>query len=431
VKLVAMRTKNVTPQQIEELRRSLTTAVVELDGDHGGNLSLSVLDAGGTPTPIGRAERLELLGRLRAGEHIELQAEILGFIQRETPNRNYVRFKPGILPSFSTSFRGVPFLRDHASRDYLARGGKVVSTTFQHREDGSKAIAFKLHLVKAWAVEGFLDGTIDRFSIGWARTGPVVCSLDDKPLWGPGCCMHWPGDVVDGKVCEVLYTGAEGTESSAVNGPAVVGTGIESVRGLKAEFDGTAVLNAILGTQAQEPIMDLTKILAALNLPADATPEQIAAAIAERDSKLAAAASDAELARAQLGEAKTKLAEIETRATTAEGLSKQQKIDGAIASLKSSRKLQIVHGGQSKVEMHLRKLAESDLELFTARCAEIGEGPDVRPTGDKPDALGKEEGGDGGRGAEDVAKRWLKKAGLSAAEIEKYGKKHLDALAGR
>jgi hypothetical protein len=425
MKLVPMRSKDLSPQQIVDLRRSLTTAELGLDAD---SIVLHALDAGGVATPVGRAERLEMLQRLRAGEHIELQADITGFIQRETPNRNFVRFKLGILPTFSTSFRGQPFLRDHAARDLAARGGKIIGTTYQNRDDGSKAFAFKLHLVKPWAVEGFLDGTIDRFSIGWSRTGPVVCSLDEKPLWGPGCCMHWPGDVVDGKVCEVLYTGAEGTEISAVNVPAVVGTGIESVRGLKAEFDGTAVLNAILG--AQEPTMDMTKILAALNLPANATAEQIEAAIAERNTKLEAAQSDAELARAQLADAEQAMAEAATRATTAEGASKQQRVDGAITALKVSRKLQVVHKGQSKVEQHLRKLADKDLELFEARCAEIADGPDVRSSGEKLEEL-KDQGGDGGRGTADEAKRWLKKAGLSDDDVKRYGQKHLDAISGR
>lgn len=427
-----MRKPALTAEQLDHLRLALTTGDdVALDAD---SITLSLLDAGGTPAPIGRAERRGLLERLRAGERLELGAEVVGFLQRETPNRNFVRFRAGILPSFSTSFRGVPFLRNHDGRDIAARGGKVVDTTFEHRDDGTKAIRFRLHLVKDWAVEGFLDGTIDRFSIGWARTGPVLCSLDDKPLWGPGCCSHWPGDVVEGRVCEVLYTGAEGTELSAVNVPAVVGTGIESVRQLKAEFDGTGLLHAILGAHLPEIApMDLTAIITALGLPAGATVEQAAERSRTVIAELAAARSDAELARARLGQAEQQLVELTARATAAEASNRQQQVDAAIARLYASRKLQVVVGGQNPVEAHLRQLAASDIDLFGARCQEILAGPDVRPGGDPPppDPTGAGAGGDGGRGSEDLARQWLRKAGLSAADVEKYAKRHLDNLAGR
>ena len=428
-----MRDKSLSTEQREQLRRAFTTgADVALDS---AGVELAVLDAGGAATRLTNADRAGLLQRLRAGEHIELEANITAFIQRDTPNRNFVRIKPGALPMMSTSFRGQPFLRDHASYELDARGGTILDSTFKHNEDGSKAISMRVKAVKPWAVEGLLDGTIDRFSIGFRRTGPVLCSLDEQPLYGRGCCDHWPGDLVDGKVCEALYTAAEGTEVSAVNVPAVVGTGIEAVRGLAGEFDGRAVLAAILGADFPPEIAPMKLpifLLAALSLGEEATADQATERAKALATDLATARTEEALLRARLSEAQASVTSLTTQLATSAEAGRKTTIDQGIAKLYGSRKLQVVVDGDNPVEKHLRAIGANDIKLFEARCAEIAAGPDVNPAG-KLGELNKDvtkEERTGGTALTEDAKRWMRKAGLSEKEIEAHGTKHLDRLAG-
>ena len=62
----------------------------------------------------------------------------------------------------------------------------------------------------AWAVEGVLDGTIDRFSIGWHPTARVLCSVHKKALRGKDGCWCWPGQEVEGEVVEAIFGAADG-----------------------------------------------------------------------------------------------------------------------------------------------------------------------------------------------------------------------------
>ena len=89
-------------------------------------------------------------------------------------------------------------------------------------------------------IEAFLNQTIDRFSIGWYWT-PPLCSVCGNE-WLSRDCVHWPGRkyVVGcgdgGKrevLCELVFVAPAGKETSAVNAPAVGGTG---VRGVLAEL---------------------------------------------------------------------------------------------------------------------------------------------------------------------------------------------------
>lgn len=185
------------------------------------------LRAGGAK--LADADRKALLERVRGGEHVELEFEARTYIQRETPNRNFVRFKPSILKRLARSFVGVPFLRDHDKRSLTARGGTIVASELVQDTDGD-AFHQTIRVVKPWAAEGLLDGTIDRFSIGAAPTGDIICSAHKTPIFTK--CFCFPGDKVgdsDERV-EFVITAAEGVETSAVNVPAVVGTGIKGVR---------------------------------------------------------------------------------------------------------------------------------------------------------------------------------------------------------
>jgi hypothetical protein len=186
------------------------------------------------------ATRARFLRDGRAGQlppRVTLDAIV--FRQGDTPNRNHVRFRPGILRDFAASFRGVPFLRDHEQRDAGARAGTVLSSELISEAGGGVAIRQTLEVVKPWGVEAALDGTMDRFSVGWHNTAPAVCSACEAPyvtgIFGayPGC-SHMPGDEVEvsgvKRRAELLVTGAEGVETSSVSVPAVTGTGVEAIR---------------------------------------------------------------------------------------------------------------------------------------------------------------------------------------------------------
>lgn len=161
------------------------------------------------------------------------------FRQGEEPNRNFVRFKAGVLRSLAKSFVGAPFLRDHEQRDLGARGGKVLASEFVGGE-GTGEIRQTIELAAPWAIEAIGRGLIDRFSIGWSNTDEVVCSECAAPFFKsifgsmPGC-DHMPGDVVEARgggkrAVEMVVTGADGVETSAVTVPAVNGTGVEAIR---------------------------------------------------------------------------------------------------------------------------------------------------------------------------------------------------------
>lgn len=199
----------------------------------------SVLFVGAGGKKLADIDRQRVLAEVRGGSPPpKLTVEATVFLQGDQPNRNFVRFKPSLLKKLAKSFEGMPFLRDH-DRGVLARGGTITKSEFVGDKDGGE-IKQTIELVKPWAIEAALDGTIDRFSIGWNNTGPVVCSECDEPF-SPGFfgveskCSHYPGDVLEGKdgekrVVEMVVTGADGVEVSAVSVPAVLGTGVDQIR---------------------------------------------------------------------------------------------------------------------------------------------------------------------------------------------------------
>ena len=105
-------------------------------------------------------------------------------------------------------------------------------------------------------IEAFLNQTIDRFSIGWYWTPPLcsVCGTE----WLSRECNHWPGRKYrvgdNGKqqiLCELVFVQPAGKETSAVNTPAVDGTGI---RGVLAELMAAKESLSVLrdGTEGRE-----------------------------------------------------------------------------------------------------------------------------------------------------------------------------------
>src|SRR6185295_17700417 len=225
-------------------------------------LSLRAEDWSGLDGQLSAEGRQKLLSEVRAGNPpAKITLEAITFLQRETPNRNFVRFKDGLLSRLASSFAGAPFLRDH-DRSLEARGGTVVSSELvQHRgryqRAGNEVPAFKqtIELVKPWAIEAALDGTIDRFSIGWSITGDILCTACGNDMFSRDC-SHYPGqtfereDGTEAKV-EALITEADGVETSAVTVPAVKGTSVDEIRAALEAARATEVFDSSTRTWRQ------------------------------------------------------------------------------------------------------------------------------------------------------------------------------------
>ena len=185
-----------------------------------------------TGEPITEEMRKDLLARSLAGEPLTLQIDIQAFRQKDgEPNRNHIRFRTGLLKKLGASGKGNVFLRDHDQWSQLARGGTILESRMD-AEDGGHVLTQTVEVVKPWAVQGVLDRTIDRFSVGWIPTGQVLCTACKANVRE---CWHWPGEEVaqdDGTVVVVEYEfqGAELIETSAVVVPAVTGTGVKDIR---------------------------------------------------------------------------------------------------------------------------------------------------------------------------------------------------------
>jgi hypothetical protein len=224
-------------------------------------------------------DRDRILQDVRAGKHVTLQFDAITYIQRPTPNRNFVRFDDAVLSRLAKSFKGAPFQRDHSTQ-VGDRGGTVIASELVTTPDGP-GFRMTVSLAKPWAVEGVLDGTIDRFSIAWSRRGDVHCSICSASLWD---CSHYPGkeyELKDGgkRVCELVYMNAEGTELSAVSVPAVVGTEIEGIR---------AALEAARASSRGEHMHSFSTLCAILSLSADSPLSAIEGAVSGLSAQLSA-----------------------------------------------------------------------------------------------------------------------------------------------
>jgi hypothetical protein len=179
-------------------------------------------------------DRKDLISKIRGGAHHELEITATTFRQKDGhPNRNFLRFSPSKLAKIASSFVGMPMLRDHNKRESSARLGTITKSELVERYGWSEFRQTML-VVKPDAVISVLDGTLDRFSIGWHATGPVLCSVHKQDVRKRGSCLCWPGDSIDvdnGKqTVEYEYQSADGIETSSVNVPAVLGTRTEDIR---------------------------------------------------------------------------------------------------------------------------------------------------------------------------------------------------------
>lgn len=153
-------------------------------------------------------------------------------------NRQGVRFRNGGLRAMARTFRGQPFLTGHNWSDTRARGGTVFDAWVEEVE-GELLMLFELLVTEDWAIRGFENGTIDRFSLAADFLGEILCTLHDVPIWSEPECCCWPGMEVDGQVVEFEVEDGAGLELSAVNVPAVDDTYVTAL-GAPAELGDPA-----------------------------------------------------------------------------------------------------------------------------------------------------------------------------------------------
>jgi hypothetical protein len=217
------------------------------------------------------AHRLEVIQAVSDGKRLELVVKrALAYRQpKGKPNRRHLRFAEDQLEPNASSWKGQPFLVDHNTYEQSARKGSILTSEFDLDGKGAPALFMGFSVVKPDAIISVLDGTIDRFSIGWFSTGPVLCSVHGCDVKSADACHCWPGDSVklDGKekIVEYEYQAFKGKELSAVNVPAVIGTRIEEFHAaLTAELD----LPPRRTTTPKERSMAFNKLAAALALTA-------------------------------------------------------------------------------------------------------------------------------------------------------------------
>ncbi len=326
-------------------------------------LALSAEGAGA----ITESSRKELLSAVRSGQQVDLHLRAQVFFQAKgLMNRNFVRFRQGMLRGFAGSFEGAPFLRDHAQWNSLAVGGRILSSALERDvEADTSAIVQEVKLSAPWAVELALTGLMDKFSIGWRPTGPVHCSLCDAD-WSQ--CDHWPGKPDDrGRIAEAVFQEADGIETSAVPIPAVPETGIEDVR---------AALTLARSTRGPAPRRghDMKAILKALGLADDASEADAAA-------RLAALTSQLDLERAAHEQTKTALGSAQTQLAAAAERELAVRIDALISDAVKAGKLPPIVAGQppSKLVAAIRTTA---IKLGYDVAAEyVADLPRITPAG--------------------------------------------------
>lgn len=379
-----------------------------------GDLTANILVLRHDGRELADADRKDLLTRARAGEVMAIDFDARTFIQREAPNRNHVRIRDGALTRMARSFKDQPFLRDHERWSLDARGGTILSSGLV-RNDGEAAFEMTLRAVKPWAVEGVLDGTIDRFSIGFIPTGPVICSVHKTPVWKD--CRCWPGDKVDGKAVEFIFTEAEGVEVSGVNVPAVTGTGISEIRG---------ALAALLGGPPQEETT-MKSVLVKLGLPEGASEAEALAAVERSQGELVELAA----IRQRLQLAEGQLAEVEVGRKR----DRAARLDGEIDQLYQTGRLPLARDATGNriahpLESSLRAMAEQDYTRFSAFIADMPAHVPVGPLQSQTKPPPAAPGADGTHVHRTAARfgvdptglqRQLRRMGITDEQLAKYG----------
>lgn len=306
-------------------------------------------------------DRKDMLRKLRAGEDVTLEIEAVTFVQRDTPNANFIRIRDKGLRKFASSFKGRPFIVDHDQHSVSSRKGIITGSKLVD-ENGEKSVAMTIKVVKRDAVESVLDGTIDRFSVGFSIVGDSTCSACGTKMNWWGFCerSHFRGDVLkDGTVIEAIAENANGVEVSAVNVPAVEGTSIDRIR---AEALAQMEQRRPAGSPEKRN-SNMGELREILSLAADASDTDVVKTIVKLQSQAAADKERADNATAQLRKI------TEERETLA-AEERKRKADELVEYARNSGKLR---NGQAVVENIIRKLAAENIDDTKKFVEELAE----------------------------------------------------------
>lgn len=248
-------------------------------------------NGGGT---IDDLNRQELLNASLQGEHVGLEVDAVVFRQSKTKrplaaenadeaNANFVLVRPRDMKKLAKGFKGQPFLRDHDRGNLMAVGGEIVDSRLVETEQ-EFIVEHTLSLVKPWAVQAALDGTLKQFSVGFDVESheQIVCTECRCALL-TGDCNHFPGDEVATKngtrIVEAEFRNPSAAEVSGVSFPAVQGTSVDGIRSALSEA------RTLIGSARKQggEMNEATK--KALGLSADASDESVAKRIAELTSQ--------------------------------------------------------------------------------------------------------------------------------------------------
>lgn len=333
------------------------------------------------------AAKAKLIEAVRANQHVELAITAITFRQRDgSPNKNYFRFKAEKLGDIAGSFVGKPALVDHNKWEQGARIGTITASELAELPHGWAGFRQTIRVVKPHAVISVLDGTIDRFSIGWDPRYPILCTAhkvdirSSKSCWFRDDC--YPGKKVelDGgghQIAEWEWQNTEGIETSGVNTPAVTGTRIEDIRSsLATEFN----------LQRSEGTMTLPRLAAALKFSAltDVDDERAALRVQELERDKLAAEQERDSVIKERDALKAELAAAATAKKTAEQAERKTKVDAMLATAYSEGRL--LHGrdeaGKATPSLREARLRRIGMDEGTEVLAtELAEMPKLAPVG--------------------------------------------------
>ena len=117
------------------------------------------------------ADKAALAVALAAGDLPSIRFRAVVF-KAEYPNANFMRFRDEDMPAFARSFGAQPFLRNHDTRDIGSRDGTIHSGRFE-----GGAVVEEVDLTTERGMKSFIEGQIDRFSIGWFFEGLTLLSV--------------------------------------------------------------------------------------------------------------------------------------------------------------------------------------------------------------------------------------------------------------
>ena len=387
-------TKRPVSQLFSDLVVAECLGEIEIDGYPGLTvLPVSALKSE-SPDADAKAHRFELISAVRGGKHVELAITAQTFEQTKAPNRRFLRLADDKLASRAPTWKGQPYLTDHNTYSISSSQGTILSSKAIETPGG---IGFeqKINAVTADAVIGILNGTFNKFSIGWWMAGPVLCSAHGCDVASDEACGCWPGDQVTlagGKkhTVEFVFTDFRGKETSTVVLPAVQNTSISEIRAaLAAELSIPTTRTRHPTRTTKETKMLFHRLAVALGLTAlsEGDEDRALAAVSALQARANTAETQLTTARASLAQAESAVQTL-TAAQLGVQVAATLEQDGfASGRLRRHRDANGVLA-VGPVEGWLRKLgAEAGIEVMKAQLAAM---PVIVPIGHRQVDAAKE-----------------------------------------